>query len=97
METPRRFSRSLIVFGAAILLLLITVGMALAQDRPVVPPGTTPPGDAHPHHVTTGNGCRDINAVLFRPGDRGLHQGSNQSGGPALGPWHGPCPTPTPT
>jgi hypothetical protein len=96
METPRRFSRSLVVLGAAILLLLITVGMALAQDRPVVPPGSEPTGGAHPHHVMTGNGCRDINAVLFLPDTRGLHQGSNQSGA-ALGPSHGPCPTPTPT
>ncbi|MDP8993096.1 MAG: hypothetical protein M3N31_08625 [Actinomycetota bacterium] len=50
---------------------------------------------SHPHHVHTGNGCRNIDAVLFEPSHRGLHQGSNASG-PQRGPWHSTCEEPHP-
>jgi hypothetical protein len=42
---------------------------------------------AHQHFVITGNGCVDINQVLFEPAGRGLHRGANASG-PERGPWH---------
>lgn len=61
-------------------------GAAPAQNSVVGGPG------AHPHHVHLGNGeCRDINSVLFEVASRGLHQGSNASGGHERGPFHGPC------
>ncbi len=68
------------------LALFAGVANAQAPQSPVGGPG------AHPHHVHTGNdGCVDINSVLFEPTTRGLHQGSEASGGHALGPYHGPC------
>jgi hypothetical protein len=75
------------------LLMTLFAGVANAQ-APQSPVGGA---GAHPHHVHTGNGgCVDIDSVLFEPATRGLHQGSNASGGPALGPFHGPCAEPHP-
>jgi hypothetical protein len=73
------------------LALFAGVANAQAPQSPVGGPG------AHPHHVHTGNdGCVDIDAVFFEPDVRGLHQGSNASGGPDLGPFHGTCGEPHP-
>jgi hypothetical protein len=78
------FARLCIALTSAVLLVVLTIGAALAA--PPIGGGTQ-----HPHHVVTGNGgCIDINAVLFNAEDRGLHQGATSSGGNGL--WHGPCP-----
>lgn len=46
---------------------------------------------SHPHHTHTGNGdCHDMGGPEFEPGERGRHQGANQSG-PDHGMWHGTC------
>jgi hypothetical protein len=71
--------------------LLMTAFAAVAQAQPADQSPVGGPG-AHPHHIHTGNGgCVGIDGVLFEPDDRGLHQGSNASGGHARGPFHGPC------
>jgi hypothetical protein len=73
------------------LALFAGVANAQATQSPVGGEG------AHPHHVHTGNdGCVDINSVFFEPDVRGLHQGSNASGGPDRGPFHGTCQEPHP-
>ena len=78
----RRFAVALL--GAGALTFTPAALGAPAEQSPVGGPG------AHPHHVHTGNGCRNINAVLFEPDTRGLHRGSNASG-PTRGPFHGTC------
>jgi hypothetical protein len=67
--------------------LIVAVLTALAPAALAAPPH----GDGgHPHNVSTGSGCRDIDAVAFNAEDRGLHRGANESG-QNNGPWHGPC------
>lgn len=81
--------RRIILMVTVVVLMALFAGVANAQPAAQSPVGG--PG-AHPHHVHTGNGdCVDINSVQFEPDDRGLHQGSNASGGHARGPFHGPC------
>lgn len=63
---------------------------ALAADPPAAEQSPLGGPGAHPHHVDTGSGCVDINAVTFEPLTFGLHRGANESG-PDMGPWHGPC------
>ncbi len=71
-------------------MMLALAGVAVAQPAEQSPVGGM---HAHPHHVHTGNGgCVDINSVMFEPGDRGLHHGSNMST-MAQGPFHGTCAT----
>ena len=73
----------------SLLMMALFAGVANAQPAEQSPVGGQ---FAHPHHVHTGNGgCVDIDSVFFEPDTRGLHQGSNASGGPALGPFHGTC------
>lgn len=75
---------------AGITLALAPWGGAAANESPVrFAPGGV--GNAHPHHVHTGNGgCVNINSVFFVQTDHGLHQGATESGS-ETGPWHGPC------
>ena len=81
--------KRIILLVTVALLMTVFAGVAKAQPAEQAPVGGL---FAHPHHVHTGNGgCVDINSVLFEPDVRGLHQGSNASGGPALGPFHGTC------
>jgi hypothetical protein len=81
--------KRIVLLVTVALLMTVFAGAANAAPAAQAPVG----GDhAHPHHVNTGNGgCVDIDSVLFEPDTRGLHQGSNASGGPARGPFHGPC------
>ena len=74
------------------LLAVGALGLAAVPGAPAAPAEQSPVGGpgAHPHHVHTGQGCRDIDAVLFEPSSRGLHRGSNASG-PTRGPFHGTC------
>ena len=86
-----KLSPTLLVAGA---LSLAAVPAASAVPSPESPSPVGGPG-AHPHHVHTGKGCRNIDAVLFEPAGRGLHRGSNASG-PTRGPFHGTCEEPHP-
>jgi hypothetical protein len=80
--------KRIVLMVTVALLMTLFAGVANAQ-APQSPVGGA---DAHPHHVHTGNGrCVDINSVFFEPDTRGLHQGSEASGGHDLGPFHGPC------
>ena len=77
------------------ILLLVTVALLMAVFTSVAnaqPAEESPVGGegAHPHHVNTGSGCKDIDSVTFEPDDRGLHRGSDESG-PERGPFHGSC------
>ena len=81
--------RTILLVTVALLMVAFT-SVAQAQPAEQAPVGPT----GHPHHVLTGNGgCVDIDSVAFEggPGARGLHLASFASGGPAQGPWHGPC------
>lgn len=69
--------------------LLTAMGLALAAP-PVYAAPPISEGAGHIHHVDTGAGCVEIDAVKFLPGDRGLHQGADSST-TGRGPWHGPC------
>ena len=80
-EVLRKFCSVTLVLGA---IAVTPAAFAAAPQSPVGGPG------AHPHHVHTGSGCRDIDAVMFEPGASGLHRGSNASG-PTRGPFHGTC------
>ena len=86
----RKLGLTVLVAGA---FAFAAVPGALGEPAPQSPVGG--PG-AHPHHVHTGSGCVDIDSVLFEPSTRGLHRGSNASGGPFLGPFHGTCADPHP-
>lgn len=82
----RRFIAGAAVFAAA----FVGSGSAAGAVDENAPHGGQ---GSHPHHVHTGDGeCRDVDSVRFEPDDRGLHQGSNQSG-PEQGPFHGTCAT----
>ena len=87
----RNISRALLVAGA---LGLAGVPAASADPSPESPSPVGGPG-AHPHHVHTGQGCRDLKAPPMEPGNKGLHRGSNASG-PDRGPFHGTCKEPHP-
>ena len=79
--------KRIILLVTVALMMTVFAGVANAQ-----PPIGGP--FAHPHHVHTGNdGCVELDRVLFNPDVRGLHQGSNASGGEDRGPFHGPCGT----
>ena len=87
----RKLALTLLIAGA---FTFAVVPSALSGPAPQSPVGGF---GAHPHHVHTGNGgCVDIDSVLFEPSTRGLHRGSNASGGPARGPFHGSCGDPHP-
>ena len=80
-------------------LLTLTVSPAAARAEGNSPVRDQPRVDgAHTHHVHTGSGCVDIDAVFFIPAHHGLHQGSNASSfqnpndpDPTRGPFHGTC------
>ncbi len=74
------------------LVLAIAAALALAApagaaDPPAADQSPVGGTHAHRHVVITGNGCIDIDQVLFEPDTRGLHRGANASG-PDKGPWH---------
>ncbi len=80
--------RIILLVTVTLTTLALFAGVANAQATQSPIGGT----GAHTHHVHTGNGgCVDIDSVQFEPTDRGLHQGSNASGGETLGPFHGTC------
>lgn len=80
----RKLTSALIAIGA--------MGLAAVPAASAAPAEQSPVGGehAHPHHVSTGQGCRDLAAPPMEPGARGLHRGSNESG-PGRGPFHGTC------
>ena len=79
--------RRILLLVTVALLMTLFAGVANAQPAEEAPVGPT----GHTHHVDTGNGgCKDIDSVRFEGGDRGLHQGSDESG-PNRGPSHGEC------
>lgn len=86
-----KLSQTLLVAGA---LSLAAVPAASAVPSPESPSPVGGPG-AHPHHVHTGQGCRNLNAPPMEPGSRGLHRASNETG-PERGPFHGTCEEPHP-
>ena len=89
--------KRIILLVTVALLMVAYTSVAQAQPAEQSPVGGTPvhtavpgpPTFSHTHHVDTGNGCVDINSVVFEADNRGLHQGASKSG--ALGPAHGAC------
>ena len=82
----RRFIAALGI--CALLAIGGSVGTAHAVDEHA--PHSDPNAGAHPHHVHTGGGCRDLSGPDFEPGNRGRHRASNESGS-ETGPFHGTC------
>ncbi len=79
--------RRLLVFASLAFALALgspALVSAQAEESPVG--GAT----AHPHHIHTPAGCKDINAVTFEIDDRGLHRGATESG-TVHGPEHRSC------
>ena len=84
-------SRSLRLAGVLSGVIVLAAGGAAYA----APADDSPVGGAfaHSHHIHTGNGgCVDIDSVLFEPGVRGLHRGTNNNIGlDHENLWHGTC------
>ena len=79
----KRGALVLCVLGA----LAAAPGTALAADPRAAEQSPIGGTHAHRHFVLTGNGCVDIDQVLFEPAGRGLHRAAEESG-PNHGPQH---------
>lgn len=68
---------TIVLTTAAVLTLAAPVG---AVGPPAADQSPAEGMFAHQHFVITGNGCVDIDRVLFEPDTRGLHRGTSASG-----------------